>query len=339
MTKKKILYIGNKLSEKGITVTSIETLGTFLREEGYTVYMASSVKNKVFRMLDMFATTFKYRNKVSVVLIDTYSTQNFQFAVAVASLCRLLHLPYIPILRGGNLPDRIKRSPSASKKLFNGAKTNVAPSSYLYSEFKNAGYSNLTYIPNTIALKKYPFLLRKRPKYKLLWVRSFAEIYNPMLALYVVQHLKDRGKEVALCMIGPEKDGMLQQCRTFAAANNLPVAFTGKLSKEAWIATSEKFDIFINTTNFDNTPVSVIEAMALGLPVVSTHVGGVPYLIAHGTEGMLVPPDDVAAMVSAIEHLITAPHAAVTMAENARQKVEAFDWETVKHTWETLLNE
>ncbi len=184
--KKRLLYIGNQLSKEGSTVTSIETLGNLLISAGYIVKTASSIKSKPLRMFDMLWQTFINRNNVDVVLIDTYSTQNFQYAVGVTKVCRFFKLPYIPILRGGNLPDRIKKSPKLSKKLFKGAKTNIAPSNYLLEAFKKEGYNNLTYIPNTIEMKKYHFELRKNIKPKLLWVRSFAELYNPLLAIEII---------------------------------------------------------------------------------------------------------------------------------------------------------
>ena len=164
MQKRSLLYIGNKLSKKGVTVTSIETLGTFLDKEGFKVYTASPVKNKFFRMLDMLFKTVMYSSKVSVVLIDTYSTQNFYFAVAVARVCRLIGLPYIPILRGGNLPSRLAKSQRLCSSLFNGAKAIVAPSKYLMESFRNFGYTNLTFIPNTIEIEKYPFQVRNEIK-------------------------------------------------------------------------------------------------------------------------------------------------------------------------------
>ena len=77
--KKKILYIGNKLSKHGNTATSIETLGAFLEEEGYTLYYASSKRNQALRLLDMFFTTLRYGRQIDWVLIDTYSTKNFWF--------------------------------------------------------------------------------------------------------------------------------------------------------------------------------------------------------------------------------------------------------------------
>jgi L-malate glycosyltransferase len=339
MSSGKLLYIGNKLSKNDITVTSIETLGLFLENEGFKVYNASSIKNKWLRLIDMLWKTMKYSKNVSVVLIDTYSTQNFYFAVAVANLCRLIRLPYIPILRGGNLPRRLQKSRSQAYKLFKGAKTNVAPSKYLMDKFAAEGYHNLTYIPNTIEIEQYSYLPRKETGPKLLWVRSFAEIYNPMLALLVVEKLKEKFPNVSLCMIGPEKDGSLQKCKAYAAELQLPVIFTGMLSKEEWRQRSEDYDIFINTTNLDNTPVSVIEAMALGLPVVSTDVGGVPYLIEDQKDGLLIPPNDRDHFVDAIHKLCTNNELARSLSANARKKAEDFDWQNVKQHWLTLLRE
>ncbi|MFT4699172.1 MAG: glycosyltransferase involved in cell wall biosynthesis [Flavobacteriaceae bacterium] len=337
--KKKILYIGNKLSKSGSNVTLIETLGNFLKGEGYKLITSSTIKNKALRLLEMLLTTLFYSKKTSIVLIDTYSTQNFYYAVLVAKICRVKQVPYIPILHGGNLPDRLKRSPKLSNKLFNGAKVNVAPSMYLYESFTEAGYANLKYIPNTIEIKNYDFLVRKEVKAKLLWVRSFSEIYNPTLAIKIVELLIKKGVPVSLCMVGPEVGGLLEECKREVEKKNLPITFTGKLSKEKWIDLSKQYDIFINTTNFDNTPVSVIEGMALGLPVISTNVGGIPFLIENNATGILVEPKDEHLFVEKILHLINHPLASENLSVNARKLVETFDWQKVKTKWDVILSE
>ena len=97
--------------------------------------------------------------------------------------------------------------------------------------------------------------------------------------------------------------------------------------------------MFINTTNVDNTPVSVIEAMALGLPVVSTNVGGIPFLLEDGVDALLVEPNDQEAMCRAIERLKSDPELVKQLTLNARKKVENFDWEVVKHQWKKLFDE
>lgn len=339
MQKKNILYIGNKLADKGATVTSIETLGVFLQSEGYDVYMASSVRNKFLRLLDMLYSVFKYSGKVSLVLIDTYSTQNFYFAVIVAKLCRLLRMPYAPILRGGNLPARLANDHRLSASLFEGAKIIIAPSLYLMKAFKRAGYVNLHYIPNTIEIENYPFLIRNKLQPKLLWVRSFANIYNPELAIEIIKELHLQGINATLTMVGPEKDGSLERCKSLVAALKLPVTFTGKLDKDKWITLSKNYDIFINTTNFDNTPVSVMEAMALGLPVVSTNVGGIPYLIENSKTGLLVRPNNAILFTDAICSLLKNSILASSISGSARSKVQSFDWQKVKSLWFALLSE
>lgn len=337
MKAKTILYIGNQLSGKGLAVTSIETLGAFLQKEGYQVHRASAYKNKVVRIFDMMFKTLQYSKKVSVVLIDTYSTQNFYYAVVIGKLCRWFNIPYIPILRGGNLPNRLDTSPKISASFFNNAKQTVAPSHYLKEAFVNRGYASPVYIPNTIDISNYPFLPREQVGARLLWVRSFAEIYNPLLALHILAQLKAQKIPVSLTMVGPDKDGTLEVCKTFAATHQLPVTFTGLLSKKEWIALAATHDVFINTTNFDNTPVSVIEAMALGLPVISTNVGGIPFLIEDGKTGLLVPPNDKKAFVHTIEQLILNPTKVKRISHQSRQVTEQFDWNQVKKQWQVLL--
>jgi len=336
--RKKLLYIGNKLAVHGKPPAAIDSLSVKLQEEGFSVITTSSKQNKIRRLLDMVFTTIQNRNNVQLVLIDTYSTQNFQYAVIVAFFCRFFKLPYIPILHGGKLPNRLKSHKSLSNKLFGKALTNVAPSKYMMQQFKDAGFHNITYIPNTIEIENYPFKNREPITAKLLWVRSFSEIYNPLLALETVELLKKKGLDVSLCMVGPDKDGSLQHCKKTASDLNLPITFTGMLQKKEWVALSKNYDIFINTTNFDNMPVSVMEAMALGLPVISTNVGGLPFLIKNEVDGILVPPNNPDVFVNAIEYLCANPLKSKEITKNARTKIEGFDWQKVKHSWIALLN-
>ena len=294
-------------------------------------------KNKLIRFVDMIQAFYKYKNEVDVVIIDTYSTKNFYYATTIAKLCRQYNLPYIPILHGGDLPNRLDRSPKMSAQYFRNAKIMVAPSHFLVNEFENRGYIKPEYIPNSITLSDYPFLQREKISPKLLWVRSFSEIYNPMLAIKLVEVLKSQSIDVSLTMVGPEKDGSLADCKEYASANNLPVIFTGLLSKKQWLELSVTHDIFINTTNFDNTPLSVLEAMALGLPVVTTNVGGIPYIVANGKNGITIPPNDVTAFVNAIIKLVENPILAKEISNIARQGVEKFDWQIIKHEWLKLL--
>ncbi len=334
---KNLLYIGNQLSQKDKTETTIDTLGKNLIGLGYNLVFASNYKSIFFRFIHMLLVVLKNRKTTNYVLIDTYSTLNFYYAYAVSQLCRFLSLEYIPILHGGNLPERLKKSPKFSKKIFINAYKNISPSKYIEKSFNEFGYSNIEVIPNSIEIKKYPLKERTLETVKLLWVRSFSEIYNPNLAIDVLFELLRRGVKASLCMVGPEKDGSLDKAKEYAKSLNIEVKFTGKLEKEEWIALSENFNVFINTTNFDNMPVSVIEAMALGLPVISTNVGGMPFLINNEVDGVLVAPNNVEDFIKAILEIKCKPEKTIDMAASARKKVEQFDWNIVKKQWIKLL--
>ena len=223
--------------------------------------------------------------------------------------------------------------------VFNHSFINISPSEYLNYEFKQHGYTNVITIPNNINIQEYKFKKRSVFMPRLLWVRSFDKTYNCEMAVEVLRLLLEMYPDAELCMVGPDKDGSMQSVKELAAQYGLTdrLKITGKLSKLEWHKLSEEYDIFISTTNFDNTPVSVIEAMALGLPIVSTNVGGVPFLIKDGKDGLLCEKGNPNDMVEKIVQIITNPLKTEEICNNARRKAESFDWETVKEQWEKVL--
>ena len=254
---KNLLYIGNELELRGGAPTSIDRLAPLFRKEGFPVRTSSAKKNQLLRLAEMMTSIIRNKAWADLVLIDTYSTRNFWYALLTAELCSKLNLDYILLLHGGGLPERLKNTPKLSASLFKKAKLNIGPSRYLFEEFKQAGFTNIEFISNSIFLKDYPFKSRKAIKPKLLWVRALAEIYNPILAIKVLEELLTEYPEAELCMVGPEKDESYKECFKYAETNKLPVTFTGKLTKQEWTDLSKNYDIFLNTTNVDNTPVSL----------------------------------------------------------------------------------
>jgi glycosyltransferase involved in cell wall biosynthesis len=332
-----ILYIGNNLKQNAKYNSTLVELSKLLQRENYTVYISSDKKNKILRLLSMCFSVVKYRNKVRYILIDTFSTSNFYFAFLTSQIARFFKIKYITILHGGNLPNRLMRSIKLSELIFNNSYFNIAPSNYLKYEFEKQGYKTVL-IPNVIATESYSFKERKNIAPKLLFVRAFAEIYNPKMAIELLLRLKKTHPNALLCMIGPDRDGTLKEVKQLIAKYELTdsIEITGALTKEHWHDKSKTFDIFINTTNIDNTPLSVMEAMALGLPVVSTNVGGIPYLIEHNKEGLLVDKNNVDQMLVAVVSLIEGNHKDI--ARNARKKVDSFSWNNLKDNWLRILN-
>jgi glycosyltransferase involved in cell wall biosynthesis len=95
--------------------------------------------------------------------------------------------------------------------------------------------------------------------------------------------------------------------------------------------------MFLNTSHIDNMPVSVIEACALGLPVVATDVGGLRDLLTDAETGLLVPDDDDKAMAAAVTRLLNDPGLRERLSINGRLMAERYDWVRVWPLWEEVL--
>ena len=148
----KILYIGNKLSKYGTIPTSVETLGLKL-SEFHKVITISDKKNKLFRISEM-AISIIINRDVNYVIIDTYSGLAFFYCFVSAMICRIVGKKYIPILRGGNLPNYLKGKKNLSYEIFNYAKINISPSLYIKYQLNTLGIKSHC-IQNTIDIKNY----------------------------------------------------------------------------------------------------------------------------------------------------------------------------------------
>jgi glycosyltransferase involved in cell wall biosynthesis len=333
----KVLYLGNKLQGHGCTPTGVEYLSDLLEKEGYQVEAASDLRFAPFRLIHMVLAVLRNRNS-DIVLIDTYSSLAFYFALINGVLLSWLSVPFVLVLRGGNLPARANESRRLLSLLAGRAAQSVSVSIYLQE--KLLPYVQSTYIPNPIEISRYRFKERPSPRPRLLWVRSLHRVYDPAIAIRIISRLSREMPDASLTLVGPDKDGSRAILQEMARVGGVAsrVKFTGKLSKEEWIGLSQTCDIFINTTTVDNMPVSVVEAMALGLPVVSTNVGGMPYLIENEVDGLLVAQGDCDAFCAAIKRIVSEPGLSLRLTQNARKKVESFDSALVLQQWRKLIN-
>ena len=337
---KTILYFGNKLSCHGLNPTTIELLGVILQQE-FNVITCSNKKNKFIRLFDMIIIFFSHKKQTDVILIDTYSTSNFCFAVTIGKLAQYFNIPYIPILHGGNLPNRLKRNKSICKNLFGNSAMNITPSAFLYNIFKESGFSKIQIIHNPIEEKLYTPLERTAPQQpKLLWVRSFQKSYNPQMAIKVLSLIKKDYPKASLCMIGGERDDSFIECKQLAQKLGIEkdVIFTGRLTKKEWIEKSKDYNIFINTTTVDNAPLSVVEAMALGLPVISTNVGGMPYMIENNVNGILTENDNAEQMANAVCRIMTNKDLYNFLSKQSIQSGSTYFSSHVLSAWKELIN-
>ena len=147
-------------------------------------------------------------------------------------------------------------------------------------------------------------------------------------------------KEVKLMMIGPDKgdhslNNLMELARELGVTNNIEIV--GPIVHSDVPCWLDKADIFINTSNFDTAPSSLMEAMANGLCVVSTNVGGIPYLAENGVEAILVEPNDPVSLANAVSEILAHPDFASTLSRNARIRAEQSDWAVILPRWESLL--
>ncbi len=334
---KTLLYIGNKLESKGRSASTIDTLGPLLEGEGYKIRYASTELNIAWRFCSMIYAVFKYAKKSDFVLIDTYSTLNFYYAFFCSQICRVLKVKYIPLLHGGDLPLRLEKSPWLCQMIFDNSYLNIAPSTFLKSKFETAGFKNISVIPNNIVLSDFPFLKREVIGPKLLWVRALADIYNPMMALEVLKILQKVNPDASLTMVGPDKEDMMTTLLNFAQSEKLNVNFSGKISRKEWSELSKSHSIFINTSRFDNMPVSLLEAAALGLIVVSTDVGGIPFLFEDGKTALLSESNDAVKMCEYIIRVLSDNELQVEIQKNSVEFVQQFDWKLIKNQWNEVF--
>jgi sugar transferase (PEP-CTERM/EpsH1 system associated) len=152
-----------------------------------------------------------------------------------------------------------------------------------------------------------------------------------------IQDVKDHATLLAAFLLLRERQPSLKERLRLAIVGDGPLleamrarAAAAGVSDAVWLPGARtdvadilrSFDIFAMSSIAEGTPGSALEAMASGLPVVGTRVGGIPEVIDNGVTGMLVPPSDPAAMAAALEQYVTAPALAHSHGQAGRERVQ-----------------
>ena len=332
----KIIYIGNKLEKHNLNPTTIDNLSPKLSKI-FKVISVSSFKNKVLRFFHMVLASLFYNYEI--MLIDTYSSNAKWFAIFCSKIAKFRMKQYIPYLHGGNIPSIVENKHFEFIKYLKESKNIVVQTDYLNSSMIKNGITNTIKIPNFIDLENYPFINRDCvDEVSILWVRAYQKIYNPKLMVELCILLLKHGYKPKICMIGPEKDNSKSEILQLIKEKNIEKYFIikSRLSRNEWVNYSLGYNFFINTSNVDNTPVSVVEAMALGMIVISSNVGGLPKLIDDNVNGFLVEPNNANKIFDLINIIINKDK--INISFNARKKAETFDWKSISKLWVNLLN-
>ncbi len=338
-TPRGVLLVGNFLSAVDGSRNMVEDLAERLRSTGVSVVCVSTHRSPWARGLDMISKPVFRRVDYSVAVVNLFSGRAFLWGFAVSTILRALQCPFILDLHGGGLPAFAHRYRRSVRWCLHGATAVVSPSGYLISQMRRYR-EDVGLLPNALDFGRYRYRLRERLEPNLIWVRAFHEIYNPSMAPRVLALLIKDHPDIRLTMVGPDKgDGSL--ARTRRVATELGVAsritFSGAVAKKDIPAWLDSADIFLNTTDIDNTPVSVMEAMASGLCIISTNVGGIPFLLSEGENALLVPSSDVESMASAVSRLLKDPGLSMRLSSTARRKAENWDWAVILPQWSRLL--
>ena len=333
--------IGNYLTSPRHNRNVWQALAERLPSVGWEVCVTSTKESQILRLIDMLVTIVIKRNHYDLAQIDVFSGKAFIYAECCARLLKTINKPIVFTLHGGGLPSFASQHPKRVTKLLALASEVVTPSPFLQQSLSK--YQNdIKVIPNGIDISAIDYKPRNSFSHDLIWVRAFHKTYNPELAVKVLSKLVKDYPKAQLTMVGPDKgDGSLQAVNTLAKnlgvedhLNILPAVPYEKIPSLLGQA-----DIFINTTNYDTAPRSLLEAMAAGVCVVSTNVGGIPWMITNFEDGLLVPPEDEVAMVDGIKSLLEDPEFARRISHNARRTAERHDWSSVILEWDDLFSD
>src|SRR5690606_6128367 len=143
-----------------------------------------------------------------------------------------------------------------------------------------------------IDIERYVFRERSLAHPTLVWLRAFADVYQPQTAIRVLKLIHKKYPDAKLLLIGPDtNDGTFRACSSLIEDLELrdSVTVSGQIKKYDVPQMLAPHDIFLNTTRAESFGVSVMEAAALGLCIVTTNVGELPYIWMNEENAMLVP--------------------------------------------------
>lgn len=207
----------------------------------------------------------------------------------------------------------------------------VVPSRYLRDVFARFGYASRV-IPNVVDLSRFRYHDRPVRSPRLLSTRNLEAYYDVETVLRAFAYLKLLFPEATLTVAGTgREDRRLRQLAASLGAGG--IRFIGRVEPERMPDLCAQADIFLNASVLDNQPVSILEAFASGLVVVSTPSGAIPEMVHHEQNGLIVPPRDPAAMAYAVARLLEQPDLARALARRAREGVTTYSWPAVRQAW------
>jgi glycosyltransferase involved in cell wall biosynthesis len=272
---------------------------------------------------------------VDVAHIFSASYASFLLAPAPAmAVARLLSKRVVLHYHSGEADDHLAHWGALVHPWLRLAHHIAVPSEYLRGVFNRYGH-HVHVIPNVIDLSRFGYRVRRPLRPHLLSTRNLEPHYRVDVIVHAFARLKARLPDATLTIVGYGSEEPRLR-RMVAAARLADVRFLGRVEPPEMPRVYDEADIFLNASVVDNQPVSILEAFASGIPVISTPTGDIGALVRDHETGLLVPPFDPDAMATAVDWLLAHPECATVYAECARASTTRFTWPAVRDAWAAL---
>jgi glycosyltransferase involved in cell wall biosynthesis len=270
-------------------------------------------------------------------VIHIFSASYFSFLLAPAPaiiVAKLFGKKILLNYHSGEAEDHLQRWPRTSIPLLKRADEIVVPSAYLVRIFSKFGLPARA-IFNVIDFSRFTFKQREVLRPVFLSNRNFETHYGVDVVLKAFAIVQKRFPQAVLKVAGdgPCRDALHRLAAELKLRN---VEFLGAVEHEQMAALYNETDCFLNGSRIDNQPLSIIEAFASGLPVVTTNAGGIPDMVTDGVTGMVVEMDDYESLASGAIELIQNPDIAARIVAEARKQCRQYTWEAVRNQWLTV---
>jgi glycosyltransferase involved in cell wall biosynthesis/peptidoglycan/xylan/chitin deacetylase (PgdA/CDA1 family) len=339
-----IAVVAPSLEVVGGQSVQAATLVKGLRQEGFPVlFLATNPRFPaglrwlrrvplVRTMLNqaLYAASLLRLRQAAVVHVFSASFWSFLLAPAPAMLvARALGKRVILNYHSGEAEDHLRRWGLLVHPWLRLAHQIVVPSEYLRRVFAGHGY-NTRAVRNVVETSRFGYRARAPLQPRLLSTRSLEPNYRVDVILSAFALLKAERPDATLTVVGcGSEEGRLRRM----AGSIGGVTFLGRVAPEAMPQICASADVFLNASVVDNQPLSLLEAFASGLPVVTTATGGIAGMVRDGETGIIVPPLDPAAMAAAVLALLRDEDAALRIARGARRVAENHSWPPVRDQW------
>jgi glycosyltransferase involved in cell wall biosynthesis len=272
-------------------------------------------------------------------VLHIFTPGYFAFYLAPAPailLARLFGKKTVLNYHDGRAGDHLAASPMAVR-ILRLASAVVAPTHFLVDVLARFGVQARP-IFNFVERDVLKYRGRPRPRPVFLHNRGLEREYNPGCTLRAFALVQKRYPDASLTIA--HDGGMRSELEALARELGLrDTRFIGPVRLEFMADLYDSADIYWMSPDVDAMPLSLLECFAAGLPVVSSQVGGVPYLVEDQKTGLLFPAGDHQAMADCALRLLEEPGLAARLAGNARAECAKYDWSQVGPQWIQLYGE